>query len=937
MNCKTLFIFKNRNPNIKIHALLMLFFLFHTSHAQIQFRSSSYTTATTATITIDKPTGLQIGDLMIAIHNQSRLTSSQTPLPFVAPPSGWTTRFNSQYINSLFKGSINFKIATASDVNASSFTFTRAANTGNIQGAIIAFSGVNSTTPFNVVIPTSSTVVSNSGATSAIASSITTTIPNAAVIMVSFLTDDRNFNSWSTPQIGSLTEIVDGAFDATNDMGMGVAWGIMANAGITGNGSAALSAGSSSNSRLFALNPCSLTTSPGTLSGTQTVCQGDTTIFTSSVADGEWLSSNTSVATVDASTGVITGISAGNSTILYTKIGSEGSCPGVATRVITVSPAGIGGTVSGGTTICQGSTSGLLTLSGHTGTVIRWEKSVSPFSSWATIDNTTFTHTSVALNETTQFRAVVQSGDCSTKNSSATTVTIDTPTIWNGTTWNNGTPTSTKAAIIESDYTSVANLEACSIVVTNNANVVISSGDNVTLSGALTVNSGSSFTLENEATLIQNGASNNNTGNIKVKRNTQDVMRLDYTLWSSPVEAQNLGDFSPLTVANRFYTYTTATNVYATTANTNHFTVGQGYLIRSPNNHPTTPTAWEGIFIGKPNSGDINFGLSTAGTGFNAVGNPYPSPISIATFLADNSSVIAGNLYFWRKTNGATGSAYVTFNGATFSSGPQTNNVIQPGQGFIVEANAAGNLLFNNQQRVADNGTFFRNANSNQSENNSRIWLNLLTNNTVVGQMAVGYRDDATNGLDTFDAPYINDNMLALNSFVATTELAVQHRAAFEANDTVPLSFKTNSAGTYSITINAVDGLFDNASQSIFLKDNLLNTEHDLRNSPYTFVSETGQFTNRFEIVYQSTLSLANPTVVNDVVVYTQNNTIEIITVTDQIAAVNVYDLKGSLLTTVSTATTSSVSLPLVNVAKQVLIVQVTMQNGATVTKKVVR
>ncbi|MFN4993809.1 MAG: hypothetical protein ACK5FU_04065, partial [Bacteroidota bacterium] len=91
---------------------------------------------------------------------------------------------------------------------------------------------------------------------------------------------------------------------------------------------------------------------------------------------------------------------------------------------VLVTPATAGGSVSGGTSICTGSTSGTLTLSGNTGNVVRWESAVAPFTTWTSISNTTTTHTSGALTQTTQFRAVVQSGTCPEANSSTTTVTV---------------------------------------------------------------------------------------------------------------------------------------------------------------------------------------------------------------------------------------------------------------------------------------------------------------------------------------------------------------------------------------------------------------------------------------------------------------------------------------------------------------------------------
>ena len=162
-------------------------------------------------------------------------------------------------------------------------------------------------------------------------------------------------------------------------------------------------------------------------------------------------------------------------------------------------------------------------------------------------------------------------------------------TTWNGTVWSNGPPTS-QAAIINANYTISSDLSACSLTISNNAIATVNSEVNVTLNGPLTVISGS-FTLNNNANLIQT-TNANNSGNITVKRNSSALMRLDYSLWSSPVVNQNLSNFSPLTTTTRFYTYNTTTNQYNFVPNptTTNFTDGQGYLIRMPNTHPTAPT-----------------------------------------------------------------------------------------------------------------------------------------------------------------------------------------------------------------------------------------------------------------------------------------------------------------------------------------------------------
>ncbi len=92
----------------------------------------------------------------------------------------------------------------------------------------------------------------------------------------------------------------------------------------------------------------------GTISGTKTVCVGNTTGLADTSTGGTWHSGNTAVATV-TSIGVVTGVSAGTATISY----SRGTA--LATTVVTVNPTPA--TISGPTSVCAG---GTITLSDAT-------------------------------------------------------------------------------------------------------------------------------------------------------------------------------------------------------------------------------------------------------------------------------------------------------------------------------------------------------------------------------------------------------------------------------------------------------------------------------------------------------------------------------------------------------------------------------------------
>ena len=101
-------------------------------------------------------------------------------------------------------------------------------------------------------------------------------------------------------------------------------------------------------------------------------------------------------------------------TTYYRRIVTHGTCTNSSNTVtITVYPISVGGNISGNSNICIGSSTGTLTLSGYTGSILNWQKRLNN-GSWTTINNTTSTHSEI-LNTagTWEFRAEVKSGVCS--------------------------------------------------------------------------------------------------------------------------------------------------------------------------------------------------------------------------------------------------------------------------------------------------------------------------------------------------------------------------------------------------------------------------------------------------------------------------------------------------------------------------------------------
>lgn len=109
----------------------------------------------------------------------------------------------------------------------------------------------------------------------------------------------------------------------------------------------------------------------------------------------------------------------------------NGSCTPANSSIasMTIDPATVAGTTAGSATRCSGANSGNITLSGHTGSVVRWEFSTDGGITWTSIVNTTTTQSYLNLTQTTIYRARVQSGACGALNSSQSTITISPVTV----------------------------------------------------------------------------------------------------------------------------------------------------------------------------------------------------------------------------------------------------------------------------------------------------------------------------------------------------------------------------------------------------------------------------------------------------------------------------------------------------------------------------
>lgn len=524
-------------------------------------------------------------------------------------------------------------------------------------------------------------------------------------------------------------------------------------------------------------------------------------------------------------------------------------------------------------------------------------------------------------------------------------------TTWNGTAWSNGVPTSKTAVVFAGNYNSTASLDACSVVVNTGANVVFNAGHTLRVGENITVNGTGTLTINNNAALVQYTKHAVNTGNIIVKRNSANMVRLDYTAWSSPVANQNLLSFSPNTTTSRFYQYlytgtSTPTAYQSVVPSTNSFQAAKGYMIRVDNTWTSTApgVAYPGQFTGVPNNGSISYAI---GQGYNLLGNPYASPINASEFIQQNAKV--RTLYFWTHTVPASGGVYPVNNFASYTllggtasaaGGAIPNGFIQVGQGFYVNSLSAFSVQFENELRedASVSSQFFKNANAtNVTTNDSdkhRIWLNLNSSTTPINQILVGYMSGASENIDeTIDGLMLDTSNAMLYNLIDDKEFVIQGKGLpFNDADVVKLGLKTTEDNMYTISLEQFDGLFE--SQNIYLKDTYTGTIHDLKTGVYTFSSASGTFNDRFEIIYKKATATNEVLNENNVIVFANPNVINVKSQKLNVLEIQIFDILGKQLYS-GKPNSKDFSIN-TTVKNQSLLVKMTLENGEKVVKKII-
>jgi hypothetical protein len=426
------------------------------------------------------------------------------------------------------------------------------------------------------------------------------------------------------------------------------------------------------------VSPVAVTVNPvqvlSPITGANSVCVGAITTYANTTSGGTWSSDNTAVATVNSTSGIVSGVSSGAATIKYQFVNASG-CVSEVTKVVTVNTiAPVSISASSATSFCQG---GSVTLTAPAGLNYNWTSgqttqsiTVSTSGAYAlAVSNTAgcFT-TSSTVQVTVNPAPVVNITSTSTTLCQGTTLVLNAPSNAASYAWSNGA--TTQSVVISSAGTyalTITDANGCSA----STNTTIVNGINpqatVSAGGATTFCQGGTVVLNaagGTSFLWNNGAT---TQNISVTTPGNYSVMVTNAAGCSSMSNSTLVNVlqAPNAVATAYgpTTFCQGGSVTIATSGGTSYAWSNGSTAQSI--LPTTSGTYSVIITGAN-------GCTATSNAINVTVNPIPTAVitpSGATTFCEGSSVnlvaSGGASYAWN--NGSTATTLTATTGGVYT------------------------------------------------------------------------------------------------------------------------------------------------------------------------------------------------------------------------------------------------------------------------------
>lgn len=515
-----------------------------------------------------------------------------------------------------------------------------------------------------------------------------------------------------------------------------------------------------------------------------------------------------------------------------------------------------------------------------------------------------------------------------------TSWTGNSNSVWNSSgNWDNGVPTHSSTVLIPDVSSSPiinsgTEAKAGNITISSGEIVTINTGNALTINGQLTISG--MLIINSGSSIISKGTS---TGNITYQRNLETN---NWYLVSSPVKGETLENL----ISNHTFATGTGSNIglatYTNDGNDwNYETATSTGLISSAVGYSAKLTASGDIsFTGTIPTTNIDISITSNTNSFNLIGNPYPSYIpanlnasSSSNILTLNSSVLnEETIWFWDQSL----NAYTQINQASSA------RFIAPAQGFFVNSIGNNTFRFTETMQSHQSNDLFQKSNTTRPE----IVLS-LTDGSITKNTEIYYISGTTSGFDNgFDSSIFNgiENPFAIYTRLVTNEngknLGIQSLPEDSMEEMI-IPIGINASLGAEISISAIASNLP-PSVHIYLEDKNNNsfTRLDEINAKYTVtLSNTLDGIGRFFLHTSSnTLDVASSDQKN-ISLYTSNNNLHIVGIKNGDIHLEVYNILGKQVLKSSFLANNDNTISLPSLKKGIYIIHLQTEAGKT-TKK---
>ena len=246
-----------------------------------------------------------------------------------------------------------------------------------------------------------------------------------------------------------------------------------------------------------------------------------------------------------------------------------------------------------------------------------------------------------------------------------------------------------------------------------------------------------------------------------------------------------------------------------------HFDTAKAYMTfvrgdRTVTNFNQSPTATVLREKGRVNIGDVAWNnLGTAGNQFVAIGNPYPSAISLSNISSNN---IDNSFYTWDPlltgNNGYGAFQTMSVSGGIVSIAPNIggsyvsgNKNIESGQGFFVHTNTGvGSIVFHESNKATGSNLVSR-APSQLSSIRTNLFKSINNQYALMDGVLNIYDAGFSNDVDAADAKKLMNPSENLGIKQGVQLLAIERKAAIGINDTIFYNLSQMKLGNYKFDI----------------------------------------------------------------------------------------------------------------------------------------